>query len=259
MHTSRQSVLSTTLVTGVAVATLFAAPVFAGPVAVTFPDAAALGDGPTSPVLPGGFSPRTGGNRGVVPSDRISIGLTKRDAFGNSAAINSQGTPLVTRGGTFTNIGTNTNGTGQVQASWDEVGSSSRTFVNVVVKTSNGEQFMPVTSRVGANPAFFWSWSMGVADPVNYESYVTSVQLVSAYIWFSADGGQSFFSRTNITSTLPQSFLPGRDPGQLLTSIGDGTNYILLQYETNVTIPAPVTLTPLAGAGLALLGRRRRS
>ena len=50
---------------------------------------------------------------------------------------------------------------------------------------------------------------------------------------------------------------PGSDPGQLMTAIGDGTNFVLLQYE--VTYVPGAGSAALLGAGLlSMFGRRRR-
>jgi hypothetical protein len=196
------------------------------------------------------------GTPGVRANDTASMSLMMFDSQDRSASVNMGGEFSVTRGPSFTNIGANRNGGGNVLSSWDEVVQGSTVYVNAMFKTSDGSMFMPATARVNGSPAFFWTWHFGVTDPVNYQPWVTQVQLLSARIYFSDNGGASFNSFSNI-SGLGGSFLTGRDSGNYLASIGDGTNFILLQYQISV-VPAPAGLGVLAGAGLMAARRRRR-
>jgi hypothetical protein len=201
-----------------------------------------------------GYSPRTT-VRPTIVNDQASMSLLMIDANSNSVAINTGGEVNVQRGPTFTNIGTNRNGGGAIMASWDEVQQGNNVFINAVFKTSDGSMFMPPNALVNGQPAFFWSWHFGTANQVNYYPWIDSVSLLSARIFFSDNGGQSFNSFSNIAG-LGNSFMNGRDNGNYLATIGDGTNYIMLQYQINA-IPAPAGLAALAG-GAMILGRRRR-
>jgi hypothetical protein len=202
----------------------------------------------------GGYSPRA--TIGAVwASESASMSLLMVDGMDQSTSVNVGGHVSVTRGSTFTNLGANRNGGGAILGSWDEVVSGSNNFINVIYKTSDGSQFMPVTANVNGNSAFFWKWQFGVTDQVTYQPWVQSVGLVTARIYFSDNGGQSFSSFSNI-SGLNGNFNSGRDNGNYLATIGDGTNYILVQYHIT-PVPAPAGVAALAGAGL-LLARRRR-
>jgi hypothetical protein len=85
---------------------------------------------------------------------------------------------------------------------------------------------------------------------------MTAVNLLSARIFFSDNGGQSFNSFNNIAG-LGGSFLPGRDNGNYLATIGDGTNYIMLQYQIQ-PVPAPAGLAAVVGGAMLIARRRRR-
>jgi hypothetical protein len=232
---------------------LIAGALLAGPCAmagISPPSAADIGG------LDGGQPPiQTVTTGGVVQGDSASMSLVMIDANDNSVTVNMGGEFSVTRGPTFTNIGANRNGGGNLLASWDEVIQGSNVFINAVIRTSDGSMFMPPTATVNGQPAFFWTWHFGTANPVNFQPWVTSVNLMSARIFFSDNGGASFNSFSNI-SGLGGSFLQGRDNGNYLASIGDGTNYIMLQYQIQ-PVPAPAGVGAVMG-GVLLLARRRR-
>ncbi len=208
--------------------------------------------GPTG----GGYAPR-GGTTGVLPNDVASMSLVMIDGNDHSVSVNMGGEALVQRGATFTNIGANRNGGGAVMASWDEVVTGNNVYINAIFKSADGSMLLPPTSTVNGQPAFFWSWHMGVTNPVNYLGWVTQVGLTSARIYFSADGGQSFTGNADISAGLGGSFMNGRDNGQYLASIGDGTNYVMLRYQIQV-VPAPAGAAALGAAGLLVARRRRR-
>ncbi len=207
----------------------------------------------------GGFGDRTPGSQGVVPNDMASMAINMTAVNGQQAFMNAGGHALVTRGPSFTNIGAHRDPTTQanILASWDEVVSGGRTYLSVIFKTSNGAHLVPVTSNIGGVGIFTWNWSFGTVDPVDYQQGVTAVSLVSARAYFSRNGGTSFFTNTNIAPNLPSNFMPSADPGTPLLTAGDGTNYVLIRYEIDVTVPTPATALPLA-SGLAFIGRRRR-
>jgi hypothetical protein len=205
-----------------------------------------------------GYNGRTGAPiRGVVAGDIASMCMVMMDGSGHATSINASGECNVQRGSTFTDLGQSRNGNGHILATWDEVVSGNLVYVNAIYKTSDGSQFMPVTAMVNGQPAYFWTWRMGMQDPVNFQPFVTSVTLNAARVYFSDTGGQSFTSSTDITSNLNTNWNPGRDPGLTLASIGDGTNFMLLSYQITV-VPAPAGLGAMAGASLLALRRRRR-
>jgi hypothetical protein len=208
--------------------------------------------------LPEPQSPGYGGrvdSPGVMPGDTASISLMMIDAQDHSVHVNMGGEVAMARGMSPTSIGANRNGGGNILASWDEVVQGNSVFINAVIRSSDGSMLMPPTAQVNGQPAFFWTWHLGTTDPINYMNWVTQVELLSARIYFSSNGGASFSGFSNISGLGP-SFMGGRDNGNYLASIGDGTNFILMQYQINI-IPAPAGFGLLAGAGL-LVARRRR-
>ncbi len=213
----------------------------------------------------GVYGPRANPTRGVNPNDRASMALLMYDADLNFTTVNTTGEVNILRGGTATPSGINRNGQGLILFTWDEaVISSSRTIIRATIATSNGEALVPATARVAraggiTAPAVYWSWRMGVVDPINFRSDITRVQLNRASISFSSDGGASYFNTSSHTNTIPTrgDWRPGFDGGELLTSVGDGTNFIMLQYEVSY-VPTPGALA-LLGAGLTVVTRRRRA
>ncbi len=215
------------------------------------------------PTGEGGYSPRVTPFRAVMPNETASTGLFMYDSALNVQSINTGGEVSILRGPSGGDLGTNRNGSGNITATWDEVVVGTNHYIRCAVTTTNGEAFIPAgttmtTPQGGTQPAAFWSWRFGTVDPVNFQSWVTQVRLTRAQISFSQDRGQSFFSTFNHTSTIPNrnNWNPSSDDGELLASVGDGTNYILLQYTIEVT-PTPGTLALLSG-GLFTMSRRRR-
>jgi len=200
-----------------------------------------------------------------MPNDRVSVTLLTYDApLSNSVSVNSLGNVRVQRSIGTVDGGANRNGTGRITFSWDETVSGTRTFIRAIIRSSNNEPFFPANSTVptaggGTVPAAFWTWNFGTIDPVNYQTNVTGVRLVRSSISLSADNGQSYSSTMTTTSGISNAadWRPGSDPGQLMTAIGDGTNFVLLQYE--VTYVPGAGSAALLGAGLlSMFGRRRR-
>jgi hypothetical protein len=193
----------------------------------------------------------------VVPGDSASMSLIMMDANSNGLAFNMMGDHSVLRGNSFTDIGQSLNGGGNIQSTWNESNQGIQTIITAIFRTANGSQFMPMGSNIEGQPAVFWTWHFGVSDAVNFQPWVTSVTLNSAHVFFSADQGQTYSGSVDMTSNLPHNWMTGRDPGLSLASIGDGTNFIMMQY--NVTaVPAPAGLAAIAGGSLLALRRRRR-
>lgn len=205
----------------------------------------------------GGFGERTPGSRGVALNDVASMSIQMTALNGAQANMNGGGQVLVTRGLAFTDIGIHRSSPARVLASWDEVVSAGRTFISVIFKTDNGSHLVPVTSNIDGVGIFSWNWDFGTVDPVDYSPGVSAVSLLSARAYFSRNGGTSFFANTNIAPGLPSSFMPGVDSGTPLLTAGDGTNYVLIRYEIDVTIPTPATAFALV-SGISMIGLRRR-
>jgi len=223
------------------------------------------GDGGGGGSANGGYDPRSNPLRGVAINDRATVSLLMYDANLNFTSVNTGGESLVPRNTGPVDGGANRNGTGRVRFFWDEVVVNNRTVIRCTMSTSNGEAFVPENSQVptpggGSAPAVYWSWHFGSVDPVNFQSFITNVTLSRATISFSNDGGQSYFSTVTHTNTIPSraNWNPGVDNGQLLNTVGDGTNSVLLQYEVTY-VPSAGSIALLSGGLLAIFGRRRRS
>jgi hypothetical protein len=194
---------------------------------------------------------------GVVPGDSATMSLVMMTSGGSTPqSVNMLGEGAITRGNTFTDLGANRNGGGHIQASWDEVVSAGQVYITAIFRTNDGTQFMPFDAQVNGQPATFWTWHLGMQDPINFQNWVTNVTVNSAHVYFSDNSGQSFTNTIDITSNFSGNWNPGHDQGVQLSTIGDGTNYLMLQYQINV-VPAPAGLGALAGAGLLALRRRR--
>lgn len=211
----------------------------------------------------GGYGSRGGG--AVVPDDRANMSLFMLLANDGMPFINQSGGDNevhVLRGNTFTDIGRNANGAGRVLAKWDEMLSGGRCYINAVWMTSNGEQFMPNSVATGSNPAVAWSYHFGFTtganrNPVTFQPWITRVNMVNATIFLSSNQGSTFHTQTDITNTLPSNWIGGGDDGELISNIGDGTNFMLIRYEIE-PIPAPTGLALAGVAGAVLTGRRKR-
>ncbi len=101
---------------------------------------------------------------------------------------------------------------------------------------------------------FFWNWNLGEVDPVNFQFWVTTINIIRADYFLSTDGGATLTSFPYFGLSSPWD---GKDPGQLLTSVGAGYNYIETRVQYDV-IPAPGAPALLALAGLAVTRRPRR-
>jgi hypothetical protein len=238
---------------------------FAGPIGSAGDRAGASNESSGPGFAFSGYDSRANPVRGVNANDRVSMTLIQYDANANPAFVNSDGEVRVPRGAGITDGGQNRNGTGRLQMSWDETVSGSRTFIRATISTSNREPLVPASATVplpgGPAPAVLWSWHFGVVDGVNYFDFISGVRLIRSQISFSTDNGQSYFNTIVTTSSIPNSdrWMPGSDAGQILSSVGDGTNYIFLQYEVSY-IPGPASVALIGGGVITMLsGRRRRS
>src|SRR5262249_51640732 len=139
-----------------------------------------------------GYDGRTGGPPPiVVQGDSASMSLIMMDASLNSVSVNTMGECSVPRGNAFHDLGVSLNGGGNIQAIWDQNAQGAQTIITAIFRTADGSQFMPMSARVGGQPAVFWTWHFGVVDPVDFQPWVTSVTLNSAHVFFSSDEGQS--------------------------------------------------------------------
>lgn len=213
---------------------------------------------------PSGYGARANPTRGVNPNDRATMSLLMYDLDLNPFPVNSGGEVSTLRGNIHTDGGTNRNGTGRLKFQWDEVViNASRTLIRAFITTTNNEPLIPANAVVpqpggGTAPAVYWSWHFGSVDPVNFQSNISRVTLRRASMSQSSDAGITYFTTTTTTGTIPTraDWRPGVDNGSLLNSVGDGTNFVLLQYEVEY-VPSAGSLA-LLGVGLASISSRRR-
>lgn len=203
------------------------------------------------------FGDRTPGTRGVLAGDVVSVALQATALNGVTVFANGVGDAPVIRGNTFVDIGAHRFGTGRIQARWDELINSGRTYLQLVIRTSDQSAFFPANANIDGFQLATWNWRVGLIDPIDYEPQVQSVQLLNATALFSRTWGQSYFGAQNFTAFLSSDFQPGVDFGSFQASIGDGMNSVLIRYEVDITVPSQGTIGVLAAALTALTRRRR--
>ncbi|MCC6677226.1 MAG: hypothetical protein IT436_08780 [Phycisphaerales bacterium] len=196
----------------------------------------------------GGYTPREFPGGSVLPGDQASMSLT----MPGGQFINEGGEKKVTRAGAPISIGKNRNGVGNILAAWDEIFAGDTRYIQALWQTDNGEDILPL----GA-PSFFWGWHLGLTDPVEFNPFITNVEVKTATLALSRDSGASFFTLFSIKGGLPNpASWDGKDPGIFQSSAGNGINLILALYEID-PVPAPAALPAFALAGLAAARRRR--
>jgi hypothetical protein len=192
----------------------------------------------------------------VVVNDAASCGLKVYANPNVSGFVNQGGDAEVTRGPTFTNIGTGgAYGSYNVLTTWDEFVGANSNIVQVVWKTSNAQRFIPQGATVGGLAVQFLEWRLGVSDPVTFGFWVTGNMLVSATISSSTNGGTNF-QNFDITSSLSNPWNGEAHGTTLPISFFNAANYIQLTVEY-IPIPSPGVLSLAAAAGLCVFRRRR--
>jgi len=239
---------------------------------------------------PGGYGDRVdllpGGAPGVRGGDLTSVGLTVTTLNGVTHQACTGSGSNIARGSAFTDIGTHYSGTDTVRVQWQEIPStSSVSFVNIVIKTTNGGALFPSIHPSGS-PVVSWKWNIGATDPIDFRAttgdiaagnYIQEVRLNNATAYYSRNGGRSFYQSQIYGSGLPSVYYPDtpasgsdpavgtdllhavfRDPGFDQSLVDDGANYVLLRYELAFYVPTPGSLGLLTCA-LLTAGRRRRA
>jgi hypothetical protein len=237
----------------------------------------------------GGFGDRVdllpGGAPGVRSGDLTSVGLTVTtlDGITRPACVGSGSN--VARGSAFTDLGAHYSGTDTVRVQWQEVPStSSVSFVNIIIKTTNGGALFP-SSHPSGSPVVSWRWNIGATDPIDFRAttgdinagnYIQEVRLNNATAYYSRNGGRSFYQSQIYGSGLQSVYYPNtpasgsdpavgtdllhavfNDPGFDQSLVDDGANYVLLRYELAFYVPTPGTLGLLSCAMLTTARRRR--
>lgn len=207
-----------------------------------------------NPIMPGDRILRAT-DSAVKPDDEATVSLKMFNQSGDEAFINADGEKPVTRGPDEVSIGANANGTGNILAKWDEFTGNTTNTIQTIWRTDNGEEFLPAGVLINGEPAAFLGWRFGAEDPVDWRRWVDHVDIVSALVALSTDGGQTF-NTFDITSAFSNPW-DGTDVGITLALAGTGTNYILTRYEFSA-VPTPAGAALFALAGLASSTRRRR-
>lgn len=205
------------------------------------------GDGP-------GFS-------AVAASDTASVALRVYATQQISLFLNAGGDASIQRGGAFKDIGAAPAGYGTytVQAYWDEFVAAVNT-VQIIWKTSNGQRFIPAGATIQGQPVQFLEWRVGATNPITFWPWITSVNLVSATISASTNGGATL-TTTDITGSVSNPWNGTSFGTTLPASFFNNANYIEATF-TYVPIPAPASAgaVMILGAGLGAVrgGRARR-
>lgn len=226
-----------------------------------------------------------GGAPGVRAGDLASFGMTVTTLDGNTHNLCTDSGLSVQRGPAFTSLGTHFSGNDSVRVQWQEVPSSSSvSFVNIVIRTTNGGALFP-SSHPSGSPVVSWKWNIGGSNPIDFRSttedmangtYIHEVRLNSASAYFSRNSGRSFYQAQLFIPTTGVYFYPNTpasapdpatgsdlkhvvfsDPGFDQFNVNDGANYLLIRYELAFFVPSPGSLALLT-CGLISFGRRRR-
>lgn len=211
----------------------------------------------------GGFTTRDDIGGSVNYDDPASFSLAMFGSNGTKRYINTGGAGSSVKIATgFTSIGENFNGQmingsrGTILASWDEQVLVNKNVVTVLFKTSDGQDIMPSGVTIGGEAYDFWTWNIGVVDPINFQSQDGKVPLFAATVSLSNDSGSSFYSTKSIFNKSVSSPWNGKDAGVTQIDVGAGVNYIRVRYEIG-QVPAPGAAV-LMGMGVFAAARRRR-
>ncbi|MCL4741677.1 MAG: hypothetical protein KJZ54_05670 [Phycisphaerales bacterium] len=162
----------------------------------------------------------------------------------------------------FYSIGTNTvpnpSQEDVLEAAWYEVVNPQGHFVQLVIRSRNGKQFVPVGTQVDGHTVQAFSYELGGdGNGIDWKGWVSHVSWTEYVINYSTDGGQTAYSDPTIQDPIGGAHWNGIDVLHLGLEVpGSGVNWIQVNYKIGV-VPAPGALTGLALAG-GLLARRRR-
>jgi hypothetical protein len=158
-------------------------------------------------------------------------------------------------------IDVETNGeTDMVEAAWWDLQVPTGVYIQFVMRTQNGGEFVPFGSTKDGDTVQAYSYEMGGnGDGIDFRNWVTDVIWEELTISYSYDGGQTVFTDPTISDPINGGdWSYGTDSLHLgLAFPGDGVNWIQASYKIEL-IPAPASAMALLGAG-AFAFRRRRS
>ncbi|MFO0835940.1 MAG: hypothetical protein U0638_13295 [Phycisphaerales bacterium] len=199
----------------------------------------------------------------VKTDDPASFSLPMYGSNGSKVYINTDGAAASVKvNAGWTSIGGNRNGQllngsrGNILVSWDEQVLSTKNVVTVLFKSSDGQDIMPSGVMIGNETFDFWTWNVGVIDPINFATGDGKIPLFAATVSLSRDSGDSFYSTKSILNKSVSSPWGGKDGGVTQIEVGQGVNYIRLRYDIG-QVPGPGAGV-LMGMGVLAAARRRR-
>lgn len=214
-------------------------------------------------LAPAAMAGGSGPYNSVSADDPASFSLPMYGSNGSKVYINTAGAAASVKiNAGWTSIGENRNGQiingsrGNVMVSWDEQVLSTKNVVTVLYMTSDGQDIMPSGVLIGNESFDFWTWNVGVIDPINFSTGDGKIPLFAATVSLSRDGGGSFYSTKSILNKSVTSPWGGKDGGVTQIDVGQGVNYIRLRYDIG-QVPGPGAGV-LMGMGVLAAARRRR-
>lgn len=213
----------------------------------------------------GGFITRGGSGEGhsIFSDDPASFSLPMFGSNGSKVYINTGGAASTVKIGTgFNSIGENRNGQlingsrGNILVAWDEQVLATKNIVTVLYMTSDGQDIMPSGVSIGNETFDFWTWNVGLIDPINFDSPDGKAPLYAATVSLSRDSGASFYSTKSIFNKSVTDPWNGKDAGVTQIDVGQGVNFIRLRYDIG-QVPAP-SAGVVFGMGVLAVARRRR-
>ena len=152
-----------------------------------------------------------------------------------------------------------TGDTDNVEAAWWHQNLAGEDYIRFVLRTENGNEFVPFGSKTGGSTIQAYSYELGGnGNGIDFRWWVQHVDWQELTISYSYDGGQTVFSDPTINDPIGGANWDGIDDLHLgLALPGDGVNWIQASYKVTA-VPAPASAFALLGAG-ALGLRRRRS
>lgn len=197
------------------------------------------------------------GRNGIAANEVASFSVIGYSGSLSQGFMNADGQKLIQIGTGFQEIGTKAGGTDTYEVKWSEQALATGNFIDVIFRTRNGTDMVPLGSTSAGHPVAFWGWNVGKTDQINMQGWVSEFTLVRATWSYSLNGGASFIPGGNHTGRQADPWA-GSDPGELLNSpyIGAGINAIQVRYQLEL-LPTPSSMALLGLGGLITTRRRR--
>lgn len=145
-----------------------------------------------------------------------------------------------------------------VEVAWWEAVLPAGRFIQFVMRTQEGHDFVPFGSKLGGKAIQAYTYEMGGdGNGLDFRQWVDFVLWDELTISYSYDGGQTVFADPTIYDPIGEQNWDGTDDLHLgLVIPGDGVNWIQASYKIEA-VPAPSALAVLLAPGVAMLRRRR--